>query len=1648
MSDGAVLPRGVPARGETVSETPRARVTRNFEPAGTVIRKKILGADAERRVHHEVAVLGRLRGVTGVAQLLDEARHPGSITIADAGHTSLAQAVKPLAIDDLIGLAAALAKAVAGMHDRGVLHRDICPANIVIDSHGAPCLVSFRSAMALAEVRPEFTHHTNIVGTLAYLAPEQTGRTGRPVDQRADLYALGATLYELATGEPPFGRDDPLRLTHDHLARVPAAPSDLNPAVPQQLSSIILHLLEKEPDDRYQSAEGLLYDLQQLRAPSVSGTDAPQVGERDFPRRLLPPSRLVGRDDEVAALTAAFDDALRGGCSGVLVSGPPGVGKTALVDQLRAVVTGNDGWFVVGKFDQYRRDLEFDGISQAFRALGRLLLAEPEDELAQIRERMLAALGPNAGMAAAAVPEMAALLGVAPEAGDPLTAQLRAQRSAVDTLRAVASPKRPLVVFVDDLQWAGATPVAVINQVFGEQVEGLLLVAAYRDELDAAHPLAVSLSRWRQQQRVTHVDLPNLAGSSLAALVAEILRADRAAVGTLAELIEPHTRGNPYETVELLCKLRHQGMLSPTSTGWRWDEPVVRSFLARSGVAELPMARLAALPTSSRDIVEVMACLGGRAEVSVLAAATAQSVDVVEERLAPALAESVLVADSGAHDMVRFRHDRIRETILADVDDTRRRRTHLALARRLAATPELFAVAAEQYLPVLDAVSEAAERSQVVALLRRAAEQAAVVAGYSQVHTLLAGALRVADASDTATLMGLHTGRHAALFCLGRLDEADEDYRTLERLCTASLQRLDATCVQVLSLTNRKLFAEAIELGLNALRELGIEVPAVDQHLPAVLDRQFDSLYRWLNNSDVADDVGRPDITDPKLLAVARLLNAVFPTMFLVGDALQGWVSLEAIRIWVEHGTARSALGPASYSAFVTIALRDDYSAAYRTLRRFVTVGEARGYEPETSQVRYLFSHLSCWFEPIEFGVQQGEWARQGLVAGGDLATAGYAFHTTGGQLDCVPTLKTYVAEAEAALAFVQRVGSEHTGQWLAAYRRLAGELLGEGSARAGPAGPGPLDVTADSPVAVFFSHLSRAIAAAIFDDAVESTQQTAAAMQLLPAVVGLYASAVARLLRGLALAQAARSGSGEEQAAQLSELEGLTRWLAARAADAPMNFLHLLRLLEAERAWAVGDFRAAALAFDAARSQAAARQRPWHQALIAERAARFYLAHGLQQAGFELLAQARQAYLSWGATAKADHLDWAYPALRPEVDVAGGDDAQSGAFRRQDPGVTTGTIDLLGILSASRALSSETSIERLHARVVEVLQAMTGATGVRLLIWSDHHQDWLLPTAAGTTTLLSGTGHQDAVPMSALRFVQRAPEPLVVTDATTDDRFARDSYFADVDRCSLLVLPILGRGRLRAVLLLENRLIRGAFTAERLDAVKLIAGQLAVSLDNAQLYMELAASRARIVAAADQARRRIERDLHDGAQQQLVSLAMQLRMMHEEAALEADDLRIQLDRAATQANGALDLLRDLSRGIHPAVLTKGGLRPALHALIRRSPIPVQLELDVNNRLPDPIETSAYYIVAEALTNAAKHSRASAVTLTVDEQPAGFLRLEVCDDGIGGADFTRGTGLVGLKDRAEALGGHINLRSAHGDGTTLHVELPLTRASA
>jgi signal transduction histidine kinase len=1213
---------------------------------------------------------------------------------------------------------------------------------------------------------------------------------------------------------------------------------------------------------------------------------------------------------------------------------------------------------------------------------------------------------------------------------------------------------------------------------------------------------------------------------------------------------------------------------------------------------------------------------------------------------------------------VTFRDERVRDVILADLDPQRQRTLHLAMARRLVAVTGLEAAAAEQFLPVADDLDDPGERQRVAELLRRAAARAGLIGDHALVNGLLTAAVQLmdpgegaepADGRRTAELIEVRTARHAALYSMGALDEADAEYAAILRLPATAVARAAASAVQVRSLTHRNRFAAAIELGLACLRELGVAAPAPDR-LSTELDGLFDAFRSWLDRDDDQPSGAQPS---PTVLATIGLVDATMPAALFAGDLqTHGWLSLRALGLWDVYGPESGLSGAACSVGLAAVALRGDYTAGCRAVRRILARSRACGCDASIGNVRFHVAVLSSWFQPIEDTVAAGRRARAELIAQGDVANAGYSYHlTVAGLLDCAPTLDTWLAELQEGLDFLRRAASAQSLQWLDSYRWLADVLTGRSSASGDDALPS--DTFAENPAAVLHGHLNRALAAAVLGQGDELARHTAALMPLLAKAPAFYGTALARVLRGLALAGEARAATGPERAAPLAELAEVTGWLADRTVDAPDNFLHLLRLLEAEHAWALGDFRAAVVAFDAARREVHRRQRPLHRALIIERAARFHLEHGLNGSAADLLAEARRGYADWGATAKVEQLSWAYPVLHrddlhqddlhrddppqdePHQDDLNRDDVSAAELPASDltaagvPGsdltaepaaagvaasepstdLSAGTVDLFGILAASRALSSQTQVDGLHAQVAQVLGSMTGATDVHLLLWDQERQDWRLPAADedGGSRPVGGPEQGGTLPFSVLRYVARTGETLVVADATRDERFAHDPYFAGLDRCSLLALPIFGRGRLQGLLMLQSRLIRGAFTAERLDGIRLIAGQLAVSLDNAQLYAEsrriaeeqatlrrlatlvargatpddvfasvaqevgrlfraqlsavvrfepdgqvtvmgdhgvtasglsshdraradalttsvratgrptrwdaadpppttapepgapepgepevcsmaaspilvegqvwgsmtvgsqqdplpadiehrltdftelvataianadsraqLAASRARIIAAADGTRRRIERDLHDGAQQRLISLALQVRAAQSQVPPELTELNASLDRAVADASEALDELRETARGIHPAILKDGGLAAALRTLARRSSVPVDLELESRERLPEPVEVSAYYVVAEALTNAAKHARASGVTVTVQRRDAdGALRLTIDDDGVGGADFDRGTGLLGLRDRVEALGGRIGLKSPRGVGTTLTVDLPL-----
>jgi PAS domain S-box-containing protein len=1410
-----------------------------------VIRKQPLGPGAANRLRHELSVLRRLDGVVGTPLLAPGAADEGSLVFVDLPVCTLATFSMPWQAGPLLDLACGLAGSLAAVHRCGVVHRDVCPANILIQVVDGvpvfdrqPTLIDFELSTTLAGDRFTAVLEQRLAGTLPYLAPEQTGRTGRPVDHRADLYALGATLYELATGEPPFGRDsDPLTLIHDHLARVPVAPAEVNPQIPALLSAVIMRLLFKEPELRYQSGEGLAYDLARLREADGRGVTADFVlGERDFPMRLVPPARLVGRDGALAELRALFAAAVTGNRGVALVTGSPGVGKTALIEQLRPTVTAAGGRFVTGKFDQYRRDLGADAVLRAFCALGAQLLAEPDEELARLRVRLLAALGADAGLAAAVMPPLATLLGVAPEEDldEPQRAAARIRRVSLEVLRAVASSAHPVVMFVDDLQWAGPAAFGFLDVVLDEpDLPGVLVLGAFREtEVDSAHPLTAVLARLRRVGATSggsgELHLANLGPGDLGALLAEMLRLPAIEVAPLAEALGARTGGNPFDTLELLNALRREGALVPEGHRWCWDPVTLRRFVSKGDVVDLLAARIEALPAPARHLLEVMACLGGDVDLQLLQVACGESAAVIDTTLLPAVEDGLVVVDRDGAAVASFRHDRVQQAAHARREPHERACLHLALARRLAAGPGYALAAAQQYLPAIDELSggraEPGERDQVVSLLRGAATAARLVSNYTAAERLLAAAIQMVDPSHAAYRQ-LQADWHAALCSLGRFADADEVYQLLAAAGPDPVGHADAACAQIVSLTNRGMLAEALALGLGLLDRLGVAVPRGDA-LGSSLGAGLDELYAWLADGDAEADLRRPELADPRLVAVARVINRLIPPAYFSDQTTHTWLVVQAGQVWAGHGPGAALVASLSHAAFVTIPLRGDYRAGYQAVRRVLAVGAARGYEPDTSQAKFMSAiGAITWFEPLEAGVRLAHDARDGLLRGGDLQHAANTYHASvSHMLDCAADLDAYATEVDAALALCERIGHDYATASFRSYRQLSRAMRGE------TAVPGSFtDDTFDEDAhlasltgnflgaAVF--HITRGLAAAVFSDNTALARHIAAVMPLLPALTATYSTVQVHTLAALSAAARVRDAEGEDRAAALADLDRSRDFLAERATGEPGNFRHLYHLAEGERAWATGDFAAAAAAFDAAGCDASGAGRPWHAALIAERAGLFFLAHRMEHVAQHLLAEACRGYARWGAHGKVRqmHQQHQFLASASTSHAAIGQGSAPGSGHASMVALSE-TIDLMAVLRASQVLSSETNLEQLRARVIDVLTTMTGATSVQLLLWNE----------------LEDPGQQGTICLSALRYAERTRQPLLVPDATRDDRFARDPYLQDLSSCSLLVVPILSRGAPRAMLVMENRLSTGNFTTERLDAVVLIAGQLAVCIDNA----------------------------------------------------------------------------------------------------------------------------------------------------------------------------------------------------------------------
>ena len=696
------------------------------------------------------------------------------------------------ALPRFLRLAEAMAAALRGLHERGLIHKDINPGNVLVDeATDKVWLTGFGIASRLSRERQAPNPPEVIAGTLAYMAPEQTGRMNRSIDSRSDLYALGVTFYEMLTGALPFAASDPMEWVHCHIARVPAPPDERVPMLPAPVSRLVLKLLAKTPEDRYQTAAGLEADLRRCLSEwqSHGRIDPFPLGADDSSDRLLIPEALYGREREVDALLRAFDRVVtRGTAELVLVSGYSGVGKSSVVNELHKVLVPSRGLFAAGKFDQYKRDVPYATLAQAFQMLVRQVLVKSEAELDHWRQALLEALGPNGQLMVDLIPEVEFVIGKQPPVAElpPQEARGRFQLAFRRFLGVFARPEHPLALFLDDLQWLDAATLQMLEGLATDpDVRHVLLIGAYRDnEVSSSHPLMRTLAAIRDEgARVHEIVLAPLGLGDVERLIADASRCRLNTVRPLARLVQQKTGGNPFFATQLLASLAEEGLLrfDRDAAGWTWDLGRIRAKGYAGNVVDLMVGKLQRLSDSTQDALRQLACLGNVAETATLRVVFGQSEEEINASHLDSVRNGLIIRMEGSY---AFLHDRIQEAAYALIPESERAESHRRIGRVLLASLTEEALA-EHLFDVANQLNRGAallidhdEKVRVAAVDLRAGRKAKASAAYASARVYFSAGMELLDGSDWSSeyemTFGLWLECAECEFLLGRFDEAEQ----------------------------------------------------------------------------------------------------------------------------------------------------------------------------------------------------------------------------------------------------------------------------------------------------------------------------------------------------------------------------------------------------------------------------------------------------------------------------------------------------------------------------------------------------------------------------------------------------------------------------------------------------------------------------------------------------------------------------------------------------------------------------------------------------------------------------------------------------------------------------------------------------------
>lgn len=1422
------------------------------------------------RFAHEFALRDEIDGDWALqpVQMRREAGHD-QLVFEDPGGELLANHLgAPLDTGIFLEWSIGIASALARMHQRGLVHKDLKPAHIFVHCKGRPVrLTGLGLASRLPRQRQAPEPPETIAGTLAYMAPEQTGRMNRSIDSRSDLYALGVILYEMLTGALPFNATEPMEWVHCHIARQPQSPCErLKIAVPA-LSAIVLKLLAKTAEDRYQSASGVEHDLRRcLAAWQADGQIvAFDLEEHGTPDRLIAPEKLYGREHEVATLVATFDRVVSTGTPQMLlVSGYSGIGKSSVVNELHKVLVPPRGLFASGKFDQYKRDIPYATLVQAFQGLVRSLLGKNEAQLARWRDDLLRALESNARLISDLIPDLKLIIGEPPPvpALEPQQAQRRFLRVFRRFIYVFAWAEHPLALFLDDLQWLDAATLDLLEDLLTSgDTNPLMLIGAYRDnEVDLAHPLTAKLKAIRTAGvRIDEITLPALAQAHIEQLVADALQSPPLRIAPLAQLIQDKTAGNPFFVIQFLNALVQEQLLTydHEARDWRWEPARIHDQGYTDNVVDLMVGKLARLPEDTQQALQQLACLGNVAAITTISMVLDLSEPQVHSALWEAQRQELVEHQEGNY---AFAHDRIHEAAYSLTPPALQAQAHLRIGRLLAThtlaeqvQERIFEIVGQlnRGMALIDAIEE---RQQLARFNLIAGQRAKASTAYASALTYLSTGMELLEGEDAGLyhdlLFNLGLNRAECELLTGQLAVADVRLAGLAKQAATTVERGRVACLHmdVCLLMDRS--DQAATVCIDYLRDVGIVWSTHPGD--AEVQLEYERIWALLGDRPIESLIDLPLMTDAASLITLETLSKLFAPALQFNANLACLTVCKAVTLSMEGGNSDAAC--VLYANVGRVAGRrfGDYQAGLRFGQLGCDLIDRKGLiRFEASTFLCFSAFVARWMKPTR---ECRELLRRSFVAAnriGDVAYGAYAGNSQVSDfLFAGNPLSEVQDEAERGLAYAQKVRfglvTDFITTQLGFVRMLRGLTPTFGSFDSehfDEAGfEAHLSSTPDLALAACWYWVRKLQALYLAGNPVAARQAACKAQSLLWIAYSFYEEAEFYFYDALARAACCEQAADDERAGHLEVMASHLRQLQVWSRQCPENFAAQSALVAAQIAWLEGRVLDAQRLFEEAVSAAQQSGLVHIEALANELASRCYAAQGMTRIARLYLQDARYGYRRWGADGKVRQLESDHPFLISD-DVA--------------PGATTTIttpvehLDLATVLKVSQAASGEIVLEKLIATVMRTAIEQAGAErGLLILSDGGEHRVMAQVTAGDGLTplqLQEVAPSRSWLPETVLNHVLRSGETLLLDDAISEPLFAPDPYIRQHRARSILCLPLLHQARITGALYLENRLAARVFGPARVAALKLVAAQAATSLENARLYREVAEREARI---------------------------------------------------------------------------------------------------------------------------------------------------------------------------------------------------------